>query len=113
LTGFLDRNTGHPLQSTPASPVEDPRTGLRARTPTDAGVPSGSDQALVRDDLREYGHPGHRVAHSRGDAEVRADAPRRRVRLISMVGSQRAYRQGADRITVRVEGPSEPQLACA
>jgi len=25
LTGSLDRNTGHTLQSTPASPVKDPR----------------------------------------------------------------------------------------
>jgi hypothetical protein len=31
----------------------DPLTGLRARSPTDAGVPSRSGQALARDETRE------------------------------------------------------------
>jgi hypothetical protein len=47
MTFALDRRSDEDV------PVKDPGTGLRAHCPTYAGVRSGSDWALGRDDLRE------------------------------------------------------------
>jgi hypothetical protein len=77
MTFALDRRSDEDV------PVKDPGTGLRAHCPTYAGVRSGSDWALGRDDaLASETRPGSRLL-THGEAGAQ---PRARVTLVRRRG---------------------------